>query len=356
MAGAAHAASDSHVYYPYFDYLRIFLAVGVFATHADRADIIPKPFGTLCVQVFFALSGFLIGSILLRSTTKSLPRFFFNRATRIWIPYLIGIAILLAGTVAKGQKLDLKLFEFFFYKLTFVYNLFSPAQLHLKDRMPLQGTGNHFWSLCVEEQFYLFAPFLLVLLPRARVPVLVALYLVNFAYEHSFAAVTLGVLLAISARNYGEWYVRTPITALLGVVLVASLWGSFFTGTPDHFLFPIASVATVALLARKGGDSPFAKLLGGISYPFYLNHWIGLVLRKSLERLLGLGSLLGTLVAFAISFGFGLGHYLFVDRKIMQTRGGWYTPEVGKWCCITGIGLIVLGVLGHLVFRVLAPV
>jgi peptidoglycan/LPS O-acetylase OafA/YrhL len=40
----------------------------------------------LAVQIFFALSGWLIGGILLRTDVQDLPRFYFNRATRIWIP------------------------------------------------------------------------------------------------------------------------------------------------------------------------------------------------------------------------------------------------------------------------------
>ena len=73
--------STDTIGYPAFDWLRFFLASIVVLYHFD---VIPwHRAGNLAVQVFFALSGWLIGGILVRSDTKHLPRFYFNRATRI---------------------------------------------------------------------------------------------------------------------------------------------------------------------------------------------------------------------------------------------------------------------------------
>ena len=83
----AHAAS-----YPNFDWLRFVLAALVVASHAHLGERL----GTLAVDVLFALSGWLIGGILLRSARAELPRFFFNRATRIWIPYAFAVLLLYA--------------------------------------------------------------------------------------------------------------------------------------------------------------------------------------------------------------------------------------------------------------------
>jgi peptidoglycan/LPS O-acetylase OafA/YrhL len=68
--------------YPIFDWLRFVLASIVALDHVDliaHSEIT----GNLAVQVFFSLSGWLIGGILLNSRFEQLPRFFFNRATRI---------------------------------------------------------------------------------------------------------------------------------------------------------------------------------------------------------------------------------------------------------------------------------
>jgi hypothetical protein len=56
---------QSHKHYPAFDYLRIVLAIVVAVGHSGL--IVWEPAGNYSVQVFFALSGWLIGGILLRS-------------------------------------------------------------------------------------------------------------------------------------------------------------------------------------------------------------------------------------------------------------------------------------------------
>jgi peptidoglycan/LPS O-acetylase OafA/YrhL len=173
--GTVHPEAVS--YYFLFDYLRFVLAAGVLAFHADAQGVLPKYLGDLCVKVFFALSGFLIGGILLRTRPKDLPRFYFNRVTRIWIPYAIAIALLFTATVVYQQPLTFRTGEFFFYKISFVYNLFGPPQLErFRALMPLNGTGNHFWSICLEEQFYLLAPLVIIFLRPLRVPFLIAIW------------------------------------------------------------------------------------------------------------------------------------------------------------------------------------
>ena len=72
-------------YFPAFDWLRLILAMTVALAH----DGLPMDHraANFAVQVFFALSGWLIGGILFDSDRGKLPRFYFNRATRIWAPY-----------------------------------------------------------------------------------------------------------------------------------------------------------------------------------------------------------------------------------------------------------------------------
>jgi peptidoglycan/LPS O-acetylase OafA/YrhL len=347
-----HAAGSAE-YYPLFDYLRITLAVGVFVAHADRTGLVPSVFGNLCVQVFFALSGFLIGGILVRNTVKDLPRFYYNRTTRIWIPYFLAIAVLALATLAKRQAFDGKVLEFFFYKIAFVYNTFGMGQLAtFGDRMPLDGAGNHVWSICVEEQFYLLAPLLLVLWPRGRVAVLVLVWLVSLVYPHNFAAISLGVLLALSQKRFGDWFARWPARLALLALLGLSIAGTALDLVTYEAAAPVGSVCAVALLARRGKAGPLGLLLGGISYPFYLNHWVGIGVRGPLEHWLGLPQVAGTLVALAIALGFSTGLYLLVDRTIQARRARWYSLRVGLWTCGLAAGLAVVGLLGGLAFHV----
>jgi len=329
--------------------LRIVLAVGVFAAHAW--DQLPKHFGNFCVQSFFALSGFLVGGILLKTKVGGLPKFYFGRVSRIWIPYTIGILLLALGCIAKRQVVDGKLLEFFFYKATFVYNLFGTPQLtEFKDRMPLQGTGNHYWSLCVEEQFYLFAPALLIFARPVRAPALALMVIANvFSYgSPNFASVAAGVLLAISRERFGDWFLRGPAPALLtalGIGLSCSAVGGLLPYAPT---IPLAAVAIVAAAAVPGKKSAVWEVLGGMSYPFYLNHWTGLVLRKTLSRFLGGSSLLVDLVALSIGLGLSWLHFMGIDRMIRKHRYRWYSPRVGIVCAVGAFALFLVGIGGGL--------
>src|SRR5262249_28730053 len=138
-----------------FDVLRFLLAFSVLLSH--MGVLTWEASGNLPVQVFFALSGWLIGSILYNTIPTELSRFYFNRATRIWIPYFTTVAILYLVSAVHEQVHSPRWHEFLIYDLTFTHNWFSllpNAQVAL-SQMPLQGTGNHFWSIAVEEQFYL---------------------------------------------------------------------------------------------------------------------------------------------------------------------------------------------------------
>lgn len=108
-------------------------------------------YGFLGVRLFFVLSGFLITSILLRD--GSLLSFYARRALRIFPAYYVVVLFgVLLGDPRVLQNLP--------FVLTYTGNISE-----------LMGGGigpGHFWSLYVEEQFYLFWPTILLLIPRQR--------------------------------------------------------------------------------------------------------------------------------------------------------------------------------------------
>lgn len=336
-AKSSISASQRHEFFPAFDYLRAFAALGVFIGHADKYHFFPADVGNACVQIFFALSGFLIGGILLKSRAPDLPRFFFNRATRIWTPYAISIAILFAVTALKQGLSDPKFGEFFFYMVTFDYNWFGPPQLaQFVHHMPLDGTGNYMWSICVEEQFYLIAPFALLFLSRSvSAAILVGLLALNFASPHYFASIALGVLLAITHRDW----------RMIGATAIASV--AIFPFFQYQMWMPFVAVTVVGLAARPGPQYRIGKILGGASYPFYLNHWIGLFAMNAAIKF-------GTPYVIAVIGGLGIAtaisviHYLLIDRWISENRGRFFTKEWGISAGITGWLLVSAGAVGGL--------
>src|SRR4051812_6544532 len=106
-------------YYPLFDWLRGALAGVVILSHQGLIEW-PNA-ANLAVQVFFALSGWLIGGMLLQMNRADLPRFYFNRVARIWAPYFVALGLLIGVSVLRDY-IGLKWAEFVFYKSTFVYN------------------------------------------------------------------------------------------------------------------------------------------------------------------------------------------------------------------------------------------
>lgn len=115
-------------------------------------------FGQHGVMIFFVLSGFLITYILLDVTKhsnnklKSIRQFVIRRALRIFpIYYLFILFFFFAGIPFMKEN--------FLWFATYTSNI----KYFLLGEFP-EGLFSHLWSLAVEEQFYLFWPFLILFL------------------------------------------------------------------------------------------------------------------------------------------------------------------------------------------------
>jgi len=142
---------------PQLDGLRTLAVFAVVYSH-----YVPKmyhfefPLGSAGVQLFFVLSGFLITSILLKSREKglneSLKSFYIRRFFRIFPLYYL-LLVLCAITQIETVNQDAK----------WHWLYLSNIKFFLDNAWP--GPGAHFWSLSVEEQFYLAWPFLILMAP-----------------------------------------------------------------------------------------------------------------------------------------------------------------------------------------------
>ncbi|HNY46408.1 MAG TPA: acyltransferase [Casimicrobium sp.] len=113
--------------------------------------------GWVGVDLFFVLSGYLIGNQIFaelrRTETLSLKRFYARRFLRTLPNFYVVLALYFLFPVAMGGKTPPPLWQF----LTFTQNI----QLQ-------PGTAfSHAWSLCIEEQFYVFLPMTVLLVVGA---------------------------------------------------------------------------------------------------------------------------------------------------------------------------------------------
>ena len=265
--------------------------------------------GWIGVDLFFVLSGFLIGRQAWRG--DSLPRFWFKRVTRILPAYwaclgIVAIGLTMAGAWPKSGA------DFLAHVVTlqdYTGSVFVPA----------------FWSLGAEEKFYLLAPLLVGVLARARLRLwqgmgLVALWLLPVMWR---IAATDGLAGAVSYAEYFPRY-RSPfhLTSESLVLGFAIAWMSrqtrlsrigrsmrevlFWAGTAGvvYWLMPatilrsidartiVLAPAVIGLcfgalvLAAVSGPGSYSRIVGHAmwrplatgSYPLYLTHMMVLPL------------------------------------------------------------------------------
>lgn len=148
---------NSHFYYPGLDALRGIAILAVIIYHYFPLFGI----GWIGVDLFFVLSGFLITSILLTASQgKSfITRFYLRRIFRIFPLYFGFLLVFYAGMFLLFDNRGVN--STFQYYVTNFEWFFSFLQnwLLINKGLPPEPYLQHFWSLAVEEQFYLAWPF-----------------------------------------------------------------------------------------------------------------------------------------------------------------------------------------------------
>jgi peptidoglycan/LPS O-acetylase OafA/YrhL len=166
-----------------------------------------KSFGHEGVNLFFTLSGFLVGGLLLRQYAQTghigARRFIVRRIFKIWPAYYV---LILFHAIAGRHPRD----TFLWQNLTHMQNYFGTSIAQT-------------WSLAVEEHFYLFLPALLIVLAhfRLRANALIAVMAVLCAAV--FGARCFAVLGGdlVGAFNYTQYRMDS---LLIGVMLATIYW------------------------------------------------------------------------------------------------------------------------------------
>lgn len=283
-----------------FDGLRALSALLVFVEHKIK-DL---GTGAIGVWVFFALSGYLIVGILQRArrglesesaggVAGALADFWRNRAVRILPIYYVTVGVVFVAGVGNDPR---ALPYYLFYVQNFYIALVSHAWSDI----------THFWSLAIEQQFYLLAaPVLLLVAARAHrrllALVLASCVLLTLLAEAlawdglavsllppaNFAFIALGGLAYLERGSaLDRWFESRLLLALSGLAFALAFLATRsgydpFGRTPLSVYFSglVFSGAAIGWTARHQASKlvrllelPPLRWLGTISYGFYVYH------------------------------------------------------------------------------------
>ncbi len=281
-----------------------------------HADLVGVPGGFIGVDVFFVISGFLITGLLLRERERSgrigFRAFYARRVRRLLPAGLVALTATLVASALVLPPLDQpqSLVDGAAAALSVSNIRFAAASGDYFASVASPSPFLHFWSLSVEEQFYLAWPALLFLAARGRLPrvtlavvlgviavtsLLVNLFLTDVAVNWAFYSLpsrawqlAIGGLLAVAAQPLTRVPVPILVTGgwlgLVGLILASVVFdGSLaYPGLPALVPTLGAALLVASGTLRFGPGALLAvgplRYLGRISYSLYLWHWPVLVL------------------------------------------------------------------------------
>ena len=361
MSSAASLYADfrNTKYFPSLNGIRAICALMVVKVHVSwMIDGEPQmiEWGFLGVDMFFAISGFLIVTLLLRERDAngriSLKQFYIRRTLRIFPIYYLLIALLFVIAMVSYPH-STKTWEF--YKWSFPIFL-----VYLQDIVPVSmGLLFHTWSLAMEEQFYLIWPSVERFVRRAWiVPLLLVLLALNQmcnfgVFEHAivsiygpggpmrpmllitFTPILLGVLAAHAMHHpqTGQALCRLlgnrwmpPL--LLSLAMLACQYSHGLRGITYPTVHVLFCLALLAMVINPHGifsrtlQSRVMSYLGSISYGLYLYHtFVIWTLQKVCDwRHLVLTPMQQFFVVAPVAIGVAALSFRFFETPIMRRR------------------------------------
>lgn len=293
-------------YRPDIDGLRAIAVILVILFHSKISSV---PGGYVGVDVFFAISGFLITSIIYRKMQKkqfSFKDFYLRRARRL-LPASMFMTLATVLTFATFYPPDLfkVVAESALSSLLFSSNLYFWQQSgYFSASLELQPLL-HTWSLSVEEQFYFLFPlglFILLLLKVNQAGLTLAVaaacilslilaitYAPNqlsfigfYVLPTRFYEMGLGALMAIALAHHPKFGARMKYLREIGMVCIlfsVLTFDKHLTFPSYYALLPVIGSLLIIFDGNKSGfiysllTSRPAVFFGLISYSLYLWHW-----------------------------------------------------------------------------------
>lgn len=318
-----HSMSDGGGYIAGLDGLRAVAVSAVIAYHIFPATLRG---GFLGVDIFFVISGFLITTLLLREDRKNnfinLKQFWLRRARRL-LPalfFLIIVVVPTAWTVSKDLLVGIG--RQVLGAVTFSTNWLEIAHgsSYFDSTTPL--LFKNFWSLAIEEQFYLFWPLIMLVvlailtvwwhrailagaIAMLSAAMMMILYVdddltrVYYGTDTHIFGLAIGILVAFLWADRNETVLGTSVWRKYGATagwVALALLGILFFVLPDDgpwayrggmLLAAVAAAVVIASMLMPGsviariGESRVLRWIGTRSYGLYLWHWPVLVILQA---------------------------------------------------------------------------
>lgn len=320
--------------------------------------------GFLGVDVFFVVSGFVITETLIRSEGTYKERIFHFYRRRVQRIFPSGIVVVVAISALSalflppiyGRRftvdgilsiLMMANWGFVTQKLNYLQQTLSPSPYL------------HYWSLAVEEQFYLIWPTILLSLKRTKyllvylslpIFVVIAIVTTNLNPTVSFYSPTsraweflAGAVIALGGKFIES---KSKSALVAGIGWLGLLYSVTFLGnemaTPGiSTLIPV--IATCLVLYSRASISTIKVLewVGGISFTLYLVHWPVILIA---EHFVATGSVLGKARVVLISIGIAYLLTIFLEKPLRFNRK--YALSVKVWVLVMlAAGSLVAGTL-----------
>ena len=304
------------------------------------------PYGFLGVDLFFVISGLLVGGILtkpfLNGDKIEIFNFFLRRGFKIWPSYytflIVGTIIAMLTYKSHNQNQIIPFTDFTRY-LLFYQNYTG---------LPFHWSFDHVWSLCVEEHFYIMLPLifislrlikanwkillvsLIIIIVSGFVAKILMLYFTNgkdtYAATHNrIDALAWGVLLNLIIIKFSSTIKKHKniflITGLIG--LIASVFFDIYLESIFYHKVVLHSIVPIFFFLMISGTyyHDFSKLkslrvIGYYSYNWYLWHPVFSVI---ITQNIGAG-FNGLLTYLLFSFIFGVFFTILIEEPALKMR------------------------------------
>ncbi len=296
---------NDKIYLPGLNGIRAIAALAVVFSHINnRLDYFKLPKNRLLdlanfgVTIFFTLSGFLITYLLLKEKEKTgtinIKKFYIRRILRIWPLYFIYLLIVIFFNGITSVQWPI------LFVLLMIPNLrnsfFGITNIALGSNNLTYMVG-HYWSLGVEEQFYVFWPWIikkskklllfLILFPLVYLFIKVVLRLfhapagiITFFNYTRFGCLAIGGLGAYlffnNSSKFHYWFTKKPLEISAWLLLIIVAFNKFhITSIIDH---EIIAVVTLIIIINQicnpkkiiNLENKVLDFLGKISFGLYV--------------------------------------------------------------------------------------